>query len=134
MSQLISEQDWQRLHNAGFTPREIYDIFNATNRDGSIQNIDINNSAWQSAISNRQVFTARLRVDFKRKHGRDITRKEHDRIVNQWYKKGLKKTPFDWLVEVYHYGKKRMTNYQKARKAQAQKQHRQLRKQFGVNR
>lgn len=129
----ITRQDAERLEKSGFTRQEIMEIAQARTPDGKFQPpVDLNDAAWQKTMNLRYNFNIKLRQDFKRTHKRDLTRAQYDGIVNQWYKGGIRKTPFDWLVEAYGKGKKKVSDFIEARQAFARRTHRDLRRNFGV--
>lgn len=123
----LDEMDRFQLYEAGFTQKEIKEIAEAVDPKGNPQPpVDLNDAGWQSAIKNRVQFTNRIRANYRLMHGKDLTRMQADRIINQWYKTGQRKTPFDWLNEVYAKGKKIKSDFMKAKQAQIRKQHREL--------
>ncbi len=119
----ITNSDAQKLYSAGFTVREIQEIANATDPKGEPQPpIVLDNEAWQKTMQLRFNFNTRLRQDFMRTHKRDLTRMEYDNIVNRWYQGGVKKTPFDWLVDAYGKGNKPKSDFIIARQHFARQQ------------
>jgi hypothetical protein len=129
----LKELDKHRLYVAGFTNREIEEIANATDPSGKPQpQIDLDSDAWKATIAHRRQTVAKLRADFKRTHGRELDRMTYDRIIDQWYQRGLKRNPFDWLVEAYAKGKKAKTDFVIARKNRFARVKNELKQSFDI--
>jgi hypothetical protein len=95
-----------KLTEAGFTDKEIIELSRATTPTGKPQNTDLSSPAWVSALKSRRNFTNTLRQEFKRVHKIELDRKRYEKIVDRWYKNGLKKSPWDWLKITYQPRKK----------------------------
>ena len=129
----LDDIDRWRLYEAGFTAKEISELSGAVTPTGAPQPlIDLNSPAWQSTLTTRRNFTNQLRATYYRVHRKELTRIVHDKIVNQWYKKGLKKSPFDWLKISYQPRIK--TDFIAAAKKRIKKQQYNLKRNFGVAR
>lgn len=114
---MLRYRDTLILYRAGFTPQEIMEIHHAVTPKGEPQFTDISSPAWRSAISYRNNWTQRIRQEFRRVHGRELDRKLYQRIVNAWYSRGVKRSPWDWLKITYR--PRRKTDFIMAAKARA---------------
>ncbi len=106
-------------HEYGFTFKEIRDLDRAVDPSGKPQpEIDFSIPEWQEALRNHRQFRDGLQQEYFKSHnGEYATTQYLDRVVDQWYRKGRKRTPFDWLNEVYKVGNRssqRQKDFQEA--------------------
>lgn len=122
----LNTDDVRILTEAGFTMKEIKELNKATDPKGNPQpDIDLSSPAWQAAIGNRASWTARIRRDYEVIHGVPLNKYRYELIVDQWYKAGVRKSPWDWLKITYQ--PRRKTDFMTAAKSRIQKQQDMLR-------
>jgi hypothetical protein len=98
----LDQIDKFKLYQAGFTDREIAELDSAVTPKGEKQpDIDLNSPAWQAALKYRNEKTSQLRREYEISHKRPLDRRQYEQIVNQWYRSGKRKSPWDWLKIIY---------------------------------
>ncbi len=86
----------------GFTWDEIKALETAINPAGALQPLpDLSSPAWVAAIHRRHEFADMVRHEFIMDYNRRMPRQVYNHIINHWYLKNKKRTPFDWLKVEY---------------------------------
>ncbi len=98
----LSYRDALILRRAGFTKQEVVELNSAVDPSGNPQPpIDLQSSAWLSALANRRHWTDLVRNEYAVTHNRWLSDRVYERIVDQWYAKGRKRTAWAWLKATY---------------------------------
>jgi len=104
----ITNDDSDRLERAGYLEFEILEFANATNPDGSPQKpINLDSPVWQAMLKSRYDW-------IQDKIERRWTRDEYTREIMAYYERDKKRSPFDFLKEMYKPPKK--ADYLEARR------------------
>jgi len=111
----LSFDDTLTLSKAGFLPHEIKVFNELVASDGTPQVIDINSQAWQDMIKSRMAWVGHMR------HVVGWPDNVIEDKINLWYKLKTGRTPLDFLRAEYK-PPKRISDYQEARQARAEKQ------------
>ena len=104
----LSTHDAFRLGRAGFTRKEIAELASATDLKSNPQpRIDLDSPAWQATLKKRINFMNNVRQDYFIENQRHLTRQLYNLIIDQWYSKGIKRSPWDWLKSTYRRPKRK---------------------------
>jgi len=104
----ITIEDSDKLERAGYLEFEILEYANATNPDGSPQKpINLDSPVWQAMMKSRYEWT-------QDKLERQWERDEIKREIMAYYERDKKRSPFDFLKEMYKPRKK--ADYLEARR------------------
>lgn len=104
-------EDYRTFRNAGFSEYEVDYFYGATTPTGGKQaDPDLNDPVWSRVIDERQRWYDAL-ID------EGWSDDEIEETVNDYYRRGRNRTPFDFVQAAYKEGQR--LNYQAARRRRA---------------
>ena len=125
----LTLRDAKILFSVGFTRNEVRELGTAIDPTGKPQlPLDLSSPAWLAALAHRREFANQVLAEYAVTHDKFMPRQMYNRIIDQWYKKGRARTPWDWLKITYQPKKK--IDFIEAAKRRAQRQEASLRQEF----